>query len=49
MNGPRIMIGMFFVTLIFAVVAWAITTDQIFNNVFDSANSALRVNQVAGS
>lgn len=49
MKGPKIMLGMFLVTLALAAIAYAITTDQIWQKVYDSSNTALRVNQVAGS
>lgn len=29
-----------------AVVAWALTTDQIWNNVYDSSNQAIRIRSV---
>lgn len=32
--------------LLFSVVVWAITVDQIWVKVYDSANTALRINQV---
>jgi hypothetical protein len=32
--------------LIFAVAAWAITSDQIWQHVYDSTNTAIRINQV---
>lgn len=35
--------------LLIAVSAWAITTNQIWQNVYDSSNTALRLNIVAGS
>lgn len=37
----------FFVTLAFYAVGWALTIDQIWNNVYDSANQAIRLNVVA--
>lgn len=39
----------FIVTLAFYAIGWAITVDQIWQNVYDSANTALRLNVVAGS
>ena len=33
--------------LFVAAVAGAVTVDQIWTNVYDSANNALRINQVA--
>jgi len=35
--------------LVFAAVVYAQTAGQILQTVYDSANTALRVNQVAGS
>lgn len=35
-----------FVLTVFASVAYALTTSQILNSVYDSANTALRINQV---
>ena len=35
--------------LLFSAVAYAKTVSQIWNLVYDSSNTALRVNQVAGS
>jgi hypothetical protein len=32
--------------LLTAVVAYALTSDQIFSKVYDSVNNALRINQV---
>lgn len=37
----------FIVTLAFYAIGWAITIDQIWQNVYDSANQALRLNVVA--
>lgn len=36
----------FFITLI-AMAAYAVTTDEVWRNVYDSVNTALRVNIVA--
>lgn len=33
----------FFGFLVFAAIAWALTTDQIFNSVYDSATMSLKV------
>lgn len=32
--------------LLFSVAVWAITVDQIWNKVYDSTNTAIRINQV---
>lgn len=32
--------------LLFCAVVWAITVDQIWRNVYDSTNTAIRINQV---
>lgn len=37
----------FVLTLCAYVLAWALTTDQIWQKVYDSGNTAIRVNQVA--
>jgi hypothetical protein len=39
----------FIVTLAFYAIGWAITVDQIWQNVYDSANTALRLIVVASS
>ncbi len=39
----------FFVTLATFSVVWALTKDDIWNAIYDSANTALRINIVAGS
>jgi hypothetical protein len=36
----------FVVTLACWAIAWAITVDEVWRNVYDSANTALRINQV---
>jgi hypothetical protein len=44
----KAMVVAFVVTLGVWAIAWAITIDQIWNNVYDASNTALRTNQVAG-
>lgn len=41
------MAGAFVLTLGFYAIGWALTSDQIWQKVFDPINNALRVNQVA--
>lgn len=43
------LIAGFVLGLIISAISWAITVDQIWNSVYDSSNTALRINQVAGS
>jgi hypothetical protein len=45
----RAFVVAFVVTLAFWAIAWALTVDQIWQNVYDSSNTAIRINQVAGS
>ena len=47
-NGKALGIA-FIVTMGFWAIAWAITTDEIWRNIYDSTNTAIRLNQVAGS
>ena len=37
----------FLLTLSLWAIGWALTVDQIWSSVYDSSNTALRVNQVA--
>lgn len=44
---PTLVFGLAFVMTLVAMAAYAITTDQIWQNVYDAANTALRINIVA--
>lgn len=44
-NKIALVVG-FVVTLAIFAIAWAITVDQIWQNVYDSANTAIRLNVV---
>lgn len=44
-NGKALGLG-FLIGLAFWAVAWALTVDQIWNNVYDATNKAIRLNQV---
>lgn len=45
-NGKALGLGLL-IGLAFSALVWAYTVDQIWNKVYDSANNAIRLNQVA--